>query len=494
MPDPLESFQSDSGFITFVRSAVAPGTGTDADRPREQINTVSSYIDGWSIYGGSEARLKWLREGPLDGDLTNNMAYMLTDPSGFLPRATARDDMSAAPYMDIGGRLLAEPDRAIIAGDVRANENIALNAVHTIFVREHNRIVDALLDSLDEETKFQIARKLVGATQQYITYEAFLPALGVKLPAYSGYQPDIDASLSNEFATVGYRAHSMIHGEIEMDVPVDAYTADVLDSLKAQGVEVEVDGDDMVLAVPLNVAFQHPQLLETLGLEPVNPVTGEPCAPLDGDGLNYCFDEVLDLGAIDIQRGRDHGMPSYNDLREAYGLARAKTFMDITGESTEAFPDDPAIDADDPINDPDILTFIRLPDDNDAPDKEGRGKLKRQTALAARLKAIYGDVDRVDAFVGMVSEPHLEGSDLGELQHAIWAKQFQAIRDGDRFFYLNDPDLEEIEQMYGLSYRRTLAEVVADNTNLSLTDLPADMFIAAPEPAATAGQATAARR
>ena len=521
-PDPLETFQSDSGSIAFIRSAVAPGTGTDVAHPREQVNKVSSYIDGWGIYGGSANRLEWLRKGPLDDDMSNNTAYLLIDPSGFLPRATARGDMSAAPYMDIGGRLLAAPGRAIIAGDARANENIALNAVHTIFVREHNRIVDALPENLDEETKFQIARKLVGAIQQYITYEAFLPAMGVKLPAYSGYKSDIDATISNEFATVGYRAHSIIHGEIEMDVPVDTYPSDILDGLKAQGVEVEVHGDEMALAVPLNVAFQHPQLLETLGLEPViaglaaeamynndeqidnqlrsilfqmpiNPATGERCAPLDGEDVNYCFTEVLDLGAIDIQRGRDHGMPYYNDLREVYGLSRAKTFKDITGESSETFPDDPDIDTNDPINDPDILTFTRLLNGDGQPDEEEPVTSKRLTPLAARLKAIYGDVDRVDAFVGMVSEPHLKGSDLGELQHAIWAKQFQALRDGDRFFYSNDPDLKEIEQTYGLSYRRTLAHVVADNTDLTLDDLPADMFIVAPESADTAGHVAADR-
>ena len=76
----------------------------------------------------------------------------------------------------------------------------------------------------------------------------------------------------------------------------------------------------------------------------------------------------------------------------------------------------------------------------------------------------------------------------------MWAKQFQTLRDGHRFFYLNDPDLKEIEQKYGLSYRRTLAEVTADNTDLTLDDLPADMFIVAPEPPATAGQIATARR
>ena len=62
---------------------------------------------------------------------------------------------------------------------MRANENIALTATHTLFAREHNRIVSLLPSSLTEEQKFQIARRVVIAEQQYITYREFLPAVGV---------------------------------------------------------------------------------------------------------------------------------------------------------------------------------------------------------------------------------------------------------------------------------------------------------------------------
>src|SRR5262249_58033291 len=84
----------------------------------------------------------------------------------------------------------------------------------------------------------------------------------------------------------------------------------------------------------------------------------------------------------------------------------------------------------------------------------------RRTTLAARLRAIYGDVDKVDAFVGMVSEKHLPGTEFGPLQLAIWKKQFEALRGGDRFFYLNDPELGTIKQTYGIDYRHTLAELI----------------------------------
>ena len=79
---------------------------------------------------------------------------------------------------------------------MRANENIALTATQTLFAREHNRIVAVLPNVLPEELKFQIARRVVGAEQQYITYNEFLPALGVNLAAYPGYNPNVNPTLS----------------------------------------------------------------------------------------------------------------------------------------------------------------------------------------------------------------------------------------------------------------------------------------------------------
>jgi hypothetical protein len=143
------------------------------------------------------------------------------------------------------GALAGTPTRAAVAGDVRANENVALTAIHTLFAREHNRIVAALAGRpLSAEDKFQIARRIVGAEAQYITYNEFLPALGVRLDPYRGYSAGVNPSLSNEFAVVGYRAHSMIHGEFEPTVPSGTYTEDQLNTVfPAQGIGVERNAD-----------------------------------------------------------------------------------------------------------------------------------------------------------------------------------------------------------------------------------------------------------
>ena len=205
---------------------------------------------------------------------------------------------------------------------------------------------------------------------------------------------------------------------------------------------------------------------------------------LDGEDLNQCFNLVSDLGVLDVMRARDHGIPLYNDLREAYGLPRVTSFTEITREDVEEFPtDDPLVDIVDPINDPDILEFLELQDGEgnviefgtDAAEGEAIVGIRR-TTLAARLKAIYGDVDQVDSFVGMVSEPIMTGSELGELQHAIWKQQFEALRDGDRFFHENDFGLRLISLLFKIDYRQTLAEVIVNNTDLEPGDVQDNIF------------------
>jgi hypothetical protein len=417
--DPLEDFVNSFGAIDFARTPAAPNSG--ATSPRAQINTVNSFINAWSVYGGTLTRLEWLREGPVDGDMSNNGPHLVTGPNRYLPRATARGNAAKAPAMELQGRLMGAPDAAVVAGDVRANENIALTSMHTLFMREHNRIVNELPRSLPAEVRFQIARRVVGAEIQYITYNEFLPALGVKLDAYTGYKPNVNPSLANEFAVVGYRAHSLIHGELEIRGDLSRFPAEKADALRALGIVIQVAGDDVRMEVPLNVAFGNPDLLPLLGLAPVlstlardpqykndeqfddqlrsvlfqvpAPGVADPSACLDGSGLPNCFNGVVDLGAIDIARARDHGVPYYNDLRAAYGLPRKESFAAITGESTEQFPTtDPLIDAANPLADRNILDFVQLLDraGNGLDPRTGAAGSDavvgfRRTSLAARL-------------------------------------------------------------------------------------------------------------
>jgi hypothetical protein len=302
-------------------------------------------------------------------------------------------------------------------------------------------------------------------------------------------------------------------------VKAGVYPQKLLKGFRAAGITMKADGGELEVTVPLNVAFGNPALLHSLGVGRVlksladereyrndeqidnslrsvlfqvpkpgiaNPsVCGSPVVSAN------CFSGVQDLGAIDIQRGRDHGMPSYDELRRAYGLPPKRSFTAITGEATEQLP------AGESIDDPRILDFVQLRDADGNVVPLGSDNAQedavvgiRRTTLAARLKAIYGSVDKLDAFVGMVSERHVPGSELGRLQLAIWKRQFEALRDGDRFFYLDDPALTTIRRRYGVDYRRTLASLIRANTG---TGVAADVFKAPSETATAAAQPAPSR-
>jgi hypothetical protein len=504
--DPLESFSDTLGEIPFTRDTVAPGTGSSPSNPREQVNGVSSFIDASALYGNSAGRLEWLRAGPDNGNPAKQRATLLL-PKHYLPTAGARGDAATAPPMETEGALAGDPQNAVVAGDVRANENVELTAVTTLFAREHNRIVAHLPRTLTNEQRFQIARRVVGAEEQYITYNEFLPAAGVALSSYKGYDPSVDPELSDEFATVGYRAHSMVNGALRVHANSRELTPARVQALEAAGVTIEPGAarktDD--LTIPQGAAFFDPQLVPAIGLKPILEGLGEEPSYKNDEQIDNslrsvlfgvpgpgadparcdaepttpgCFSGVIDLGAIDLQRSRDTGMPGYNQMREALGLAPQHTFDEVTGETTEELP------AGESIDDPHILEYTSLRNLGGELIQPGSAERAvsgtRRSTLASRLKAIYGSVDNLDAFVGMLSEAHLPGSELGEVQDALWRKQFEALRDGDRFFYLNDPVLAEIEAAYGISYRHSLSELLTMDAKAYPGTVAQDVFYAEP--------------
>ncbi|MEA2214409.1 MAG: peroxidase [Solirubrobacteraceae bacterium] len=505
--DPLERYRSATGNIAFARDAVAPGTGRSRSAPRLQTNTVSSYLNASAVYGLTSRRLDWLLQGPADGRLADSGAKLML-PGGYLPRADARGARHPAPYMHAQGQLQSQPQYADVAGDVRANDNAELTAVQTLFAREHNRIVSRLPRRLPARTRFEIARRVVIAEQQYITYTQFLPAMGVRLPRYRGYRPTVDTELSDEFSTVGYRAHSMVNGEEHMLVSSARFGAARLARLQRLGISAVRSGPVISLTLPQAAAFFNPQVVPGVGLGPLltglaqepgyrndaqiddslrsvlfeypAPGARDPGACLAQESAPGCFTGVTDLGAIDIQRERDHGMPTYAQLRHALGLPRQASFDQVTGERSDRFG------AGLTINDPRILAVTSLHDiygRSLALDSSVRAVAETQrTTLAARLKAIYGSVDNLDAFVGMMSEPRLPGSEFGPVQLALWQRQFAALRDGDRFFYARDRGLAQIQRRFGITYRHTLGQLISLDAGVPARQLPRNVFFAPAPP------------
>ena len=269
--------------LTFARSVAfcEENGGT-----RQQFNDLSHFVDASTVYGSEEELSKKLRSS-VDGKL-------LVGTNQLLPK-----------------NQRGEP----LAGDFRANEMPGLAAMHTLFVREHNRICDLIknvTNDWNDENIFQNARRILIAEYQSIVYGEFLPALhgsqnlgGLELLKEGSFYDDkTNPSITNEFATASYRfGHSMIQGIIEL------FAMD--NSGKV---------DEFVL---------HNEFLDTSrlgaskgkGLE--NIIMGlinQPSQTFDKDVTiqvtNFLFtDKGIDFGgdlvARNIQRGRDHGLPGF---------------------------------------------------------------------------------------------------------------------------------------------------------------------------------------
>lgn len=390
--------------LNFNRSVYDIETGSAVVNPRQQLNEISGWIDASNVYGSDVDRATALRTISGDGKLKISSGNLLPFNE---------------PGLSNAGGSSAE---LFLAGDVRANEQLGLTTMHTLFVREHNRLADIIAERnprLSGDDIYQSARRIVGALMQKITYEEFLPVLLGQnaLRPYRGYDASIDASVANIFSGAAYRlGHSMLSTQILR--------------LDRNGNEIEAGH------LPLRDAFFSPQKLSSEGgIDPIlRGLAGQVCQKIDAfivdDVRNFLFGAPgsggFDLASLNIQRGRDHGLPSYNAARQALGLTLKANFSDITSS----------------------------------------------TQLQNRLSAAYGSVDNMDVWVAGLSEDPVAGSSLGELFHTIVARQFEVLRDGDRFWYQRSLSDDEIRQIEGT----TLADIIRRNTSIG-NELSDNVFI-----------------
>jgi hypothetical protein len=433
------------GIEGFTRSAFDPNTGTKKNNRRQQINAITSFLDLSQVYGSSKVVADALR--------TFSGGLLKTSPGGLLPLNNHDyfPDISLDPNDPNAAFNMANdahqvPDSQLFAaGDVRANENIELTALQTLFVRNHNRLaqkLQTLHPTWTDEQLYQEARKLNIAEEEIITYTEFLPAvLGFNpLPAYAGYNSKVNPGIATEFSTVAFRfGHSLLDGDVGRHQNDGTNIADV---------------NPVDAAVNLTEDFFRPDLIDpsgaTVNLLDTNlhldPHTSSDIgailkADADGDAAEMdllLVDEVrnvlfgipsapgTDLAARDVQRARDHGIGTYNQVRVAYGLSAVTSFAQITSNAD----------------------------------------------VQNALKATYGTVDKIDPFEGMLAEDHVSGANVGPTIKAVLAKQFAALRDGDRYFYLNeDFNFEEVNL---IAQGNRLSEVIENNT--PITNLQGNVF------------------
>jgi len=406
VPEDDQYFTPGESLLMF-RSEEAYNTGSAIDNPRQYENKITAFIDASTIYGSDKNRADWLR--------TFENGKLKTSNGNLLPWNTVTGEFNdaidrSAPQMEDNSRLA---QKLFVAGDMRANENPLLISLHTLFVREHNRICDELLSEnvlLSDEELYQTARRKIGAYIQSITYNEWLPAMGVAMPKFSGYRADVNPQISNVFSAAAFRlGHTLINSNVLR--------------MKSDGNEISQGN------ISLKDAFFNPLAINLAGgIEPylrgmAQQVQQELDPKVVDDLRNFLFSSTsfqgMDLAAVNITRGRERGLGDFNSIRKDIGLPILKTFEEFTENSEDA----------------------------------------------VALKNMFGDLDSIDPWVGMLAEKHMPDAILGNTLMLIIERQFQNLRDGDRFYYENDPALseEEIEDIKNT----TLQHIIMRNSDIS---------------------------
>ncbi|KAG1713918.1 Chorion peroxidase [Nymphon striatum] len=381
---PRDTFYSqfNVGCLNLTRSK-ATVNGDCKFGKREQENAITSFIDASFLYGSSEDQSTILRLNANSEQLKSSHGSLLPDsgPDGCYIH------YNRCPF---------------IAGDSRVNDNAGVAILHTVFLRAHNNIakeIKSLKPSWNPTKIFQetslstgalaptevakglmnaydigelACRKIIGAMVQSITYREYVP-LVVGTAAMSKYDltvgnvPDstiynakINPAIRNSFTTAAFRfRHATIPSYTEMYFNDGTTISTGMTKQRARATSVFMSS---------SVTKQWDNFRAV-------------AAPFGSD-----------LGAINIQRGRDHGLPPWNEFREFCGFSKYNSFEEIP--------------------DIDTLTLVNL-------------------------KLSYKHVDDIDLFVGGLLERPVAGGATGETFTCLNAKQFELLKNGDRYFYTN---------------------------------------------------------
>jgi peroxidase len=388
--------------IPLNRVAIDPDTGGPG-HPATAINTVTGWLDGSQVYGSDPATAASLRtaDGHMKVSAGNNLPIVDT-PQG----------------------------PAFAAGDVRAQENPDLTALQTLFVREHNYQVDLLHKEHPHwsgDKLYETAKAITTAEMVHITYNEFLPHLlgPDAIPAYHGYDPSVNATISEEFEGAAYRfGHSIVSSDINGVSNSGATTSEqaLADTFfESPAAFVANGGGDGLLR---HLASDTAQSLDTHIIEDLRSLLFDP-------------PDAIDLAATNIQRAHDLGLGSLNETRTALGLTPYTDFDQITSDPT----------------------------------------------TVAALKQAYGTVDAIDLWTGGLAEDHTDGAAIGQTFGRIIGDQFTALRDGDRLYYENQGfdrhTLKSIEST-------TLSDIIERDTT-GTTAMQADAFVSTERHSGTLG-------
>ena len=407
------------GNIPFTRSSIAPGTGTNGV-PREQVNTVSSYIDAFSVYGGTDDAAGVAARGFGGRQHGQQQRHAAADRTATCPAATRaatppprRPWTSTAAWPPRPNRGHGSP---ATCGPTRTSRLTAhAHAVRPRAQPDRERPARPLPEPVARRTSSRSPGGSSSPSSSTSPTRNGCRRWASTCPRTRGYRSNVNANLGNEFATAAYRAHSMIHGEFELEAELDRYSPATLDAL---GGPRRRDRSSRAtrsrLAIPLNLAFFNPDLLEQVQLGPM----------LQGIGLEAAVQErradrqpaaqraVPDPGAGQprvpgragaarvlqrCRRPRRHRHRARPRPRPAAattscarrsGCRRRRRSPQITGESTDQFPAGTGID------NPNSIDFLRLFAPRRQPDparqRAGRGRADPGRAAHHSRRAAAG--------------------------------------------------------------------------------------------------------
>ncbi|XP_065146498.1 myeloperoxidase-like [Paramisgurnus dabryanus] len=428
---------SPNSCIPVFRSSPACGSGNTAymfggsANVREQINALTAFLDAGQVYGSDDGLAKDLRDLTNDEGLLRVNNQYRDNGRELLPFSSVKSNLCATRGKTLNDTSLTEVP-CFTAGDVRVDENIALTSLHTLFMREHNRLARALRvlnPSWSSETLFQETRKIVGAYQQVIVVRYYLPlivgpdAFKRHFGAYPGYNERVDPSIANVFATAAFR-----FGHLALQPIIFR-------------LDESYQNHPQFPNVPLFEAFFSPwRLVFEGGIDPLRRgLIGRPAKLNTQDHMMvnavreklFAFTShiALDLASLNMQRSRDHGIPGYNAWRQFCGLSTPKNERELA-------------------------------------------VVMNNTQLARQLVQLYGNPANIDVWLGGVAEPFVPGGRVGPLFACIISMQFQRIREGDRLWWEN-PGVFTKKQRTSLS-SASMARIICDNTGIS--KVPKDPF------------------
>ncbi|KAF1386846.1 hypothetical protein PFLUV_G00099100 [Perca fluviatilis] len=415
--------------LPFQRGPWDKESGQSPSHPRTQVNSVTAWIDGSSIYGPSTSWSDSLRSFS-GGLLTSGSEWNMPN------KATGHSLMWSAADPSTGDH---GPHGLYELGNAWGNENIFTAAEGIIWFRYHNYVASKLHEEHPEwsdEELFQNARKTVVATFQNIALYEWLPGyLGdKKLPPYPGYQKFVDPGISPEFQAAAirfgitmappgvYMRNRTCH--FQKTVNIDGSLSPAMRlcnsfwKRQSDSVKSSHDVDNLLMGMASQIAEREDNIV-------VDDLRDFMYGPLR-------FSRT-DLVAMTVQRGRDFGLRSYTEIRKALDLPPVKTFEDINPELNS--------------NNPQLLHDI--------------------------AELYNGDISKLELFPGGLLES-LDGP--GEVFATIILDQFERIRNGDRFWFENKQnDLfthEEIQMIRNVTFHDVLIAV----TNAEATDIQNNVF------------------